>query len=317
MTVSWRTQFAALAGIWGSSFLCIKVLGRQWPPVDVALGRVALGAAFLLALLALRREALPRGASAWGRIALVALFMNAAPFTLFAYGETRVSSVMAGLWNATTPLTTMVVLLTIVRSETVSRRRLTALAVGFSGVALLLGPWHGFSGGQWLGHLACFGAAVCYGIGVPCTQRYLAGRPESGVAIAAAQLICATAMLAVVAPLAGAPTLNLAAGPLASLIVLGMLGSGLAYVLMHAIVRAAGASTFSVVTYVIPVVSTALGCLVLGEPLAWNQPAGAAVVLAAVWLSARLESTRAAGRPAADAQTIEAPVAVAPAPPSG
>ena len=74
---------------------------------------------------------------------------------------------------------------------------------------------------------------------------------------------------------------------MASLLVLGVLGSGVAYVLTHAIVRAAGPTTFSTVTYLIPVVSTALGVLVLSEPLGWNEPVGAAVVLASMWWSSR------------------------------
>lgn len=282
--MAWRAQFAALAAMWGSSFLCIKVLGRHWPAPIVALGRVTLGAAFLLVLVAARRLSLPRG-RIWIHIAVVAMLMNAVPFTLFAYGETKISSVLAGLWNATTPLTTMVVLLTVMREERLDARRLAGLIGGFLGVALLLGPWHGLGGGQLLGHLACLGGAVCYGLGVPYTRRFLAGRPESGVSIAAAQLTVATVALLVALPFSGLPTLRLGAGPWVSLAVLGVLGSGVAYVLMHAIVRAAGASTFSTVTYVIPVVSTTLGVVLLSEPLSWNEPVGAAVVLGAMWWS--------------------------------
>jgi drug/metabolite transporter (DMT)-like permease len=282
--VAWRAQFAALAVMWGSSFLCIKVLGRHWAAPDVALGRVALGAVFLVGLMGVRRLPLPRG-RIWLHIAVVAMLMNAVPFTLFAYGETKISSVLAGLWNATTPLTTMVVLLTVMREEPLDARRLAGLVGGFMGVALLLGPWHGLGGGHWLGHLACLGGAICYGLGVPYARRHLAGRPESGVSIAAGQLLCATLVLLLVLPLAGTPSLRLGAGPWASLIVLGVLGSGVAYVLMHAIVRAAGASRFSTVTYVIPVVSTTLGVVLLSEPLSWNEPVGAAVVLGAMWWS--------------------------------
>ena len=282
----WRLQFVLLAVIWGSSFLCIKVLGEAWAPLHVALGRVALGALFLVGVLVVRRVALPRG-RVWLHLAVVALLMNAVPFTLFAYGETKVSSVLAGLWNATTPLWTLVVVLVLLREERPGGRRLAALAGGFAGVTLLLGPWKGLEGDDLLGHLACLAAAACYGLGLPYTRRHLSGRPEGGVPLAAAQLLCGTAMLAVVAPLSGMPTTALDAGELASLAVLGVLGSGVAYVLTHAIVRAAGPTTFSTVTYLIPVVSTALGVAVLSEPLGWNEPAGAAVVLAAMWWSSR------------------------------
>ena len=284
VTAPWRIQFVLLATIWGASFLCIKVLGEDWAAVHVALGRVGLGALFLLGLLAVRRTPLPRG-RVWLHLAVVALLMNAVPFTLFAYGETKVSSILAGLWNATTPLMTLLVMLTLIRDDRPDRRSLAGLAGGFAGVTILLGPWQGLGGDELLGHLACLAGAACYGLGLPYTRRHLSGRPEGGVALAAAQLVCGTAMLAVVAPLAGVPTTALEADAIASLLVLGVLGSGVAYVLTHAIIRAAGASTFSTVTYLIPVVSTALGVIVLSEPLGWNEPAGAAVVLACMWWS--------------------------------
>ena len=293
-TAPWRAQFVLLAAIWGSSFLCIKVLAEVWAPVHVALARVVLGALFLVAVIAVRRIPLPRGRVVWGHLAVVALFMNAIPFTLFAYGETKVSSVLAGLWNATTPLMTLVAVLLIIPSERPDQRRLLGVAGGFAGVVLLLGPWKGVGGDVWLGHLACLGAAACYGIGVSYTRRTLSARPESGVAMATAQLLCGTAMLALVAPFGAAPSGHLGADGVASLLVLGVLGSGVAYVLMHAIIRAAGATTFSTVTYLIPVVSTALGVAILSEPLGWNEPAGAAVVLGSMWWSGRRQATRTA-----------------------
>lgn len=288
----WRAQFIALAAVWGSSFLCIKVLGRHWPPIYIALGRIALGAAFLLAVVAVRRAALPRG-RVWGHLAVNAVLMNAGPFTLYAYGETKVSSVLAGLWNATTPLITLLVLLTIMRDERPDRRKLVALAAGFAGVAVLIGPWRGLGGGALVGNLECLGAALCYGFGGPYTRRFLSHRPESGVALAAAQLSLATLVLAVIAPFVATPSLPISAETVVAVLVLGVFCSGLAYVLMYAIVRAAGAQTFSTVTYVIPIVSTALGVVVLGEPLAWNQPVGAVVVLAAMAFSSRSASAQA------------------------
>jgi drug/metabolite transporter (DMT)-like permease len=284
---SWRTQFVALSAIWGSSFLCIKVLDDVWAPVQVALARVALGAVFLLAVLAAKRTPLPRERAAWGHVAVVGAFMNALPFTLFAFGEQHVSSVIAGLWNGTTPLMTLVAVLVLLPQERPDRRRLAGLAGGFGGLIVLLGPWQGLGGDELLGHVACALGACCYGIGLTYTRRYVSARPESGLSLAAAQLLCATAMLAVFAPLDGAPSLRLDGGQVAGALVLGVLGSGLAYVLTHAIVRAAGATTFSLVTYVIPIFSTILGVVILSESVSWNQPAGAAIVLAAMWAAAQ------------------------------
>jgi drug/metabolite transporter (DMT)-like permease len=291
---SWRTQFVLLSAIWGSSFLCIKVLDDVWAPVQVALARVALGALFLVGALAVKRRPLPRDRAAWGHVAVIGAFMNALPFTLFAFGEQHVSSVIAGLWNGTTPLMTLVAVLVLLPDERPSQRRLGGVAGGFAGLVVLLGPWQGLGGDELLGHVACALGACCYGIGLTYTRRHVSARPESGLSLAAAQLLCATAMLAVVAPLAGAPSFALDGGEVAAVLVLGVLGSGLAYVLTHAIVRAAGPSTFSLVTYVIPIFSTILGVAILSESVSWNQPVGAAIVLAAIW--SRPPAARPAGR---------------------
>jgi drug/metabolite transporter (DMT)-like permease len=292
---AWHAQFVALAAIWGSSFLCIKVLGEDWPATHVALGRVGLGALVLLLIVALRRIPLPRDPRTWGHLAVAGLLMNAAPFTLFAYGEQTVSSIAGGLWNATVPLTALVFVLLLLPDERPDRRRLTGLAIGFAGVVVLLGPWQ-TEGGALLGHLACLAAACCYGLGAPWTRRHLAHRPESGVALAAAQLLLATGMLALVAPLEGAPNGTDAAG-VASLLVLGVLGSGVAYVLTYAIVRAAGATTFSTVAYLIPLFSTALGVLLLGEGLRPNEPVGALVVLLGIAVSSGVVGPQARQQP--------------------
>jgi drug/metabolite transporter (DMT)-like permease len=282
---AWRIQFLALSATWGSSFLFIKVLGRHWPAVWVALGRVALGALTLTVLVYARGERLQLGRGAWRHLAVAAVFFNAIPFTLFAAGEQHVSSIAAGLWNATTPLWVLTIASLALPEERPDRAKLIGLAVGFAGVALLLGPWRGLGGGQLVGHLACAGAAVCYGVGFPYTRRFLAGRPESGVVLAAAQLVCATVLLAIAAPFARAPGAGIGLAGVGSLLALGALGSGVAYVLNYAIVRAAGATTASTVTYVIPVFSTALGVIVLGETLRWNQPAGTLVLFAGIAVS--------------------------------
>jgi drug/metabolite transporter (DMT)-like permease len=282
---TWQVQFIALAATWGASFLFIKVLDRHWPVLWVSLGRVALGAIALLLLVVGRRERLPRDPRVWLHCAVAAVLFNAVPWTLFAYGEHHASSIVAGLWNATTPLWVLIVSLAAFGEQQPTGQRLGGLLIGFAGVAMLLGPWRGFGGGELAGHLACAGAALCYGIGFPYTRRHLSDRPESGVVLSATQLLCATAMLAVFTPFARAPTVHIGLDGLGSLLALGALGSGIAFAVNFGIVRAKGPGTASLVTYVIPVFSTVLGVIVLGETLHWNQPVGTAVLLAGVAIS--------------------------------
>jgi drug/metabolite transporter (DMT)-like permease len=281
----WRLQFVLTAAIWGSSFVFIKVLGRHWPAVWVAFGRVTVGALTLAVLVLARGERFPADRKLWLHSAVAAVLFNAAPFTLFAFGEQHTSSIVAGLWNATTPLWVLVILLVAFGEERPTRSRLIGISAGFAGALILLGPWRGFGGGALVGQLACAGAALCYGLGFPYTRRYLARRRESGVVLSACQLSCAVVVLAPFLLLASGPTSSIGLDGWGSLLALGALGSGVAYALNYAVVRARGSAVASTVTYLIPVFSTALGVLVLGETPRWNQPVGAVVLLLGIAIS--------------------------------
>ncbi len=296
----WRVQFILLSAIWGSSFLFIKVLGEHWPALWIALGRVALGALTLVVMTLWRRERLDFDRRLWMHLLIAAALFNAIPFTLFAFGEKHVSSVVAGLWNATTPLWALLAVLVVFHEERPSRDRIVGLFIGFAGVALVLGPWRGLGHGQLEGHLACAGAAACYGVGFPYARRHLTARDKSVVALSAGQLLCAVVLLSLFVPFTSSPTTQLGADAVGSLLALGILGSGIAYAMNYSIVRAAGATTASTVTYVIPIFSTVLGVIVLGETLTWNEPLGGIVLLFGVAISqGRLAVPRASKAPAA------------------
>ena len=278
----WQARLLLLASIWGMSFVFIKVGDEAFSPLWVVLGRMLFGTAMLIAILAVRRERLPRGALLWGQLAIAAVLFNVAPFTLFAYGETRTTSVLAGIWNATTPLLTLLIAMLVLPDDPPTRRRLAGLAVGFSGVLVVLGVWQGLGGRALLGNLACLGAAACYGLAFPFTRRYLAGRPESTVALATAQLLCGTLELALITPLTSGIPGHLPLRATASIFALGAFGTGIAYVLNYGLIRDAGITIASMVTYLVPLFSTAAGVLILGEPLTWNEPVGALVVIAGI-----------------------------------
>lgn len=278
-------KFVLLAVIWGSSFLLVKVALERFPALHVSFGRMIFGTATLLVVLKVTGQRLPRGRRTWGHLMVAAVLLNSIPFSLVAYAETEVSSALAGIWNATTPLMTLLVVLAWFPEERPSKDRIAGLVAGFVGVVLVLGLWRGPSGGQLIGQAALFGMALCYGLGTPYTRRYLSQRGEGLVPLACAQLICGTLQLAVVFPaVAGVPPLPFDRS-LAALVALGALGTGLAYILYYGLMRDMGAAGASGVTYVQPVVAGALGVLVLGETLSWNHPVGAVVVLVGVALS--------------------------------
>lgn len=281
----WLPPYAALALIWGSSFLFIKVGVRELHPLYVTLGRVLAGALTLLVILAITRTRLPRDWRLWAHMVVVATVGVAVPFTLFGFGEQRVSSVLAGIWNAVTPLIALPLAALVFRTERITARRAAGITIGFAGVLVVLGVWHGVGGAQLTGQLMCFGAAACYGVAIPYQKRFIAGRPESGLAISATQLIVGTALLAVVTPLvAGAPPnpVALSGDVIAAVLALGALGTGIAFVLNFRVLRIAGASTSASVTYLMPVVATAIGVLALDEHVLWYQPVGALLILLGV-----------------------------------
>jgi drug/metabolite transporter (DMT)-like permease len=284
----WLPSFLVLAVVWGNSFLFIKVGIRELHPLWLTFGRVAIGALTLVVVLIVTRDRLPRDLRLWGHLTVAAAIGIAIPYTLFGYGEQRVSSVLAGIWNAATPLVALPLAVLAFRTERMTVRRGFGIGVGFLGVLVVLGVWRDLGGSHLTGQLMCFGAAMCYAVAMPFMKRFIAGRDVSGVSVSTAQLIIAAVLLAAVAPvLAGAPPPPVALpGPvLLSVLALGMLGTGLAYVLNFRVIRVAGASTSASVTYLMPIVATAAGVLVLHEHLVWNQPVGALVVLAGVAVS--------------------------------
>ncbi len=284
----WVPAFLLLAAVWGCSFLFIKVAVEQVHPVYVTLARVGIGALTLLLIMVVTGHRLPRDRTLWGHLVLIAALANAIPFTLFGFGEQRVSSVLAGIWNATTPLTTLVATLAVFPQERPTRQRVLGLVIGFAGVLTVLGVWRGVGGAALTGQLMCFGSAVCYGVSFPYIRRFVAGRAESGVSISAAQMLLATAQMAVIAPLiAGRPVAvgSLRLSVILSLCALGAFGTGLAFVLNYRVIRIAGASTASTVTYLLPIFATVAGVVVLGERLTWYEPVGAAVILLGVAVS--------------------------------
>jgi len=290
-------RLALLALIWGSSFLWIKLADRGFPPVEVTFARLALGAAVLFPVVLVRREEVPRSAAFWGQIVVAALFANALPYLLFALAEQSVGSSTAGIINATTPLWTVLLALAVRYQRSVTGWQGAGLIAGFGGTLLIFSPWHSAAGVAYAGGLECLGASVCYAIGYIYMDKFLARRGLSPIALSACQLLAAALLLALALPVSGARAPHVSAASLAGLAILGVLGTGIAYVLNYQIIASEGATVASTVTYLLPVVAIVLGVVVLGETVTAAALAGIALVLIGVALTRRRQKT-ATGRQA-------------------
>lgn len=298
--VPWQVKFVALAVIWGSSFLLMKVGLDDLHPIQIVATRIVLAAATLVVLLRVTGSSLPRGRRVWTHLFVSSTFLTVIPFTGFVTGEVYVSSAIAGIGNATTPIATMLCALALLPTEHLTARKLVAVLLGFLGVLVIAEPWNITGRPDPLGLLLVVLAASSYGVGWTYNRRTLARTDLGGLAQPTALLLCGTVAIVpillawwLLSPVAAATPWSPVPGsggagdayPLwlavGATMVLGVLGTGLAYMFQYDVVRAAGTVVGSTVTYLIPVVSVLLGVLVLGERLGPAQLVGFAVVLVA------------------------------------
>jgi len=275
-------RLAALAVLWGSGFLMIKVALHGMSPIQIVLWRLLPAAAVMLGLAAVRGERLPRQLWPWLHLAAMAVITNIAPYFLYAWGEQRITSSLAGVLNATTPLFTLLFAIST-RTERVPLSRVVGLLVGFAGVVVLAAPWHaaGFRGSL-LGIGAALLASSCYAASYIYARRFLTGRGLPALVLSAGQLVAGAILLGAMAPVVARGPMSLSASVVTSVMVLGVLGTGAAYVLNYQLIADEGATAASTVTYLLPVVAVLLGAAVLSEQATWNLLLGAAVILGGV-----------------------------------
>jgi drug/metabolite transporter (DMT)-like permease len=290
----WLPSYLGLVLIWGCSFLFNEWALRSFSPLAVAFGRISLGALTLVVVLVALRQPVRLQRSQLLDLVVVAAVLTAVPFVLIAFAQTRVTSILAGLLNATTPLWVAIFVALLIPAERASQRQVVGLLVGFAGIAVLLGVWD-VDALDVPGTLAMLGATACYGMGTAWMRWRLADTPLSGASLSAVQLVIASALLLPLVPLGGAPG-EIRPESVVALLGLGIFGAGVAYVLFWRVIRTAGPTIAATVTYLIPLVSTTLGILVLGEPLSWNEPVGGAIALVGVALAQGLLGSRTRAR---------------------
>jgi len=293
--VEWALLLA-LSLVWGGSFFFVEVALEGLGPYTVVAVRVGLGALGLLLFLRLRGLSLPDSLADWWALFVMGLLNNAIPFSLIAWGQVRIDSGLASIFNATTPLFTLVVAHLCTRDERLTPLKGLGVLFGLLGVAVLIGPDLGEgAGGSLWGQVAVLGAACSYAFASVWGRRL---RRLSPAVAATGMLICSSAVMLPLALLAE-PLPGTLPSPsvLAALIGLGLLSTSLAYLLYFEILARAGAVNLMLVTFLIPPSALALGVLFLHEPLEAKALLGLALIFAG------LAAVQAQGRAAAAKST--------------
>jgi len=286
---AWLPAFIAMALGWGSSFFFISLALDGFGPSQVGFGRILIGAVVLggLALWFRKRPRLTwRDVVAIGAVGAC---LSGAPMILIPMAQQEITSILASLLNATTPLWTALFVALLIPAERVSRLQLAGLIIGALGIAVLVGAWdvESFS---LLGTVLMLISTLLYGVGSTLSRVLLSKVQESATTLSAVQMGLSALMLApfaLAAPRPAPEVWALDSSALWGLLLLGVLGSSFAYLLFWKVVKVAGATTAASVTYVVPVVALFLGLVVLKEQLHWYEPVGAIIVFAGVALTQR------------------------------
>jgi drug/metabolite transporter (DMT)-like permease len=272
-----------LACIWGWSFLFIKVAVEGLTPPTVAWARIALGAVVLHLYLWRKGLTLPRDRTTWRHFTVAALAGSAIPFTMLAWGEERITSALTAVLNASTPLFTAVAAAVLLRDRLRGAQAI-GLLVGLAGVAVAAGLGGAdLAGSSVSGSLASVGAGACYGLSFAYMRKHLVGLAP--VVAAAGQLTVATIALTPIALVSSVRDgAHVSPKRLLCLVLLGAIGTGVAYVLNYRIIAELGATKASLVTYVIPVVAVVVGIVVLGERFELRMLVGGLMIIGGIAL---------------------------------
>jgi drug/metabolite transporter (DMT)-like permease len=278
-TNSWLPAYLALGFVWGCSFIFIKLGLEFLTPFGVAFVRCALGAATLLLIAKWRGYALPKDPMVRFHLWVVAILLNVIPGIFYAWAETAVTSVLAGIINAVTPLMTILAIMVVNREEKPQSYQIIGLLIGFLGVLTVLGAWNGLGENPLWAILVLMSAVTCYGISFPYTRRFVMPYKLKSESIVSMQLLLAAITLLPFYLIDGIAKDEYRPGPLLAMLALGVFGSGIAYLWNFKVMELAGSAIASSVTYLTPVVAIIVGIIFLGEKVTWYEPVGGLIVL--------------------------------------
>ena len=266
-----------LSLLWGGGFVLAGFALRELPPLAVVCARAAFGAMFLAPLAWFYRIGLPHGVRGWMPLFVMGVLNNVIPFALVAAGQTYISSGLASVINATTPLFSVLVT-SAFGEERLTVNRLIGVTMGLAGVAILRGTGLDLASAQSVGILLCLGAALSYGFSGLWGRRMLQDVPP--LTSSFYQVVCSSAVLGVLLLAIDRPWAFAmpSATTWLALVGLGIFATSIAYLVFYRILARSGATNVMLVTLLVPVSAIVLGHLVLGETLGLRDVIGALVI---------------------------------------
>src|SRR5688500_5862420 len=289
-----------LSAFWGASYLFIKVgLDDGMSPWAVVSSRTAL-AALVLVPLALHRDVLRSLRGRFGPVLVLSFVQVAGPLSLIALGEEHISSSLAGILVASAPIFTFLLAFALTGEQRANATGLVGVAIGIVGVAMLLGVDAGGGPDALLGGLMVVTAAFGYAVAAWYLKRNLAG-VEPVATVAGTQLVAALALLPL--GLTHIPSDAPGIDAIGSILTLGVVCTGFAFVIFHSLVASDGPARASLVGYIAPVFSISYGVVLLDESFTALTAVGLVLILGGSWLAAggelptRRRDVAAAGEP--------------------
>jgi drug/metabolite transporter (DMT)-like permease len=295
----------ALGCIWGSSFLFIEVLVDETGPIEVATGRLGIGALAIFGFIGLRRIRMEWSGSLLARVAVLALVANILPFALIAWGQEHIESGTASVLNSTMPIFTSVFAAAFLWEERFSPARMTGLLLGFLGVFVLTGKDAlDVTDSGVLGQFAIVAAAACYAVGSVASRVLL--RSTDPLSLSALQVAAGAALsIPLLFLISGTPDYGLSAEAWLALLALGAGSTGIAYVAYLWLIDVTGSVRASLVTYIIPIVGLFLGWAVLDEGIGANTLLGAALIIGGVAIVIRERAPVREASPTGEAVAVD------------
>jgi drug/metabolite transporter (DMT)-like permease len=263
----------------GSTFYLIKIVLHTMTPLGSGCGRCLFGALTLLVVAKRRSVSLPRGAAVWRHLFVVALLASVIPGVLVPLAETHVTSALAGLTAGMIPLTTLLFLVTVFREERVHPHQLVGLVVGFAGLIVVTGIWHGLGANPWWAVLALLATIISYGAAFPYIKHYITPLGLNPLSLATAQQLLSAGVLLLFLPFLGFNGHTLTLTSTLAVLALGVFAGGFAFMWNFQTVEALGSSIASTVEYTAALVAVLAGVFLLHERLYWYQPVGGVIVL--------------------------------------